>query len=50
MAEACRDLEVSEVDFVEHIRAIEPFTTVEAVVEQIREDVDRARMVLAAED
>ncbi len=34
------------VDFIEHLRAVEPFTTVEALVQQIREDVDRARMVL----
>lgn len=37
------------VDFVEHLRGVEPFTSVEALVEQIREDVDEARRVLAAE-
>ena len=37
------------VDFVEHLRRIEPFTTVEALVEQIRLDVDRAREILAAD-
>lgn len=37
------------VDFVEHLRAIEPFTTVQALVDQIREDVDAARRVLEAE-
>lgn len=31
------------VDFIEHLRAIEPFTTVAALVEQIRRDVDAAR-------
>lgn len=37
------------VDFVEHLRAIEPFTTVQALVDQIRKDVERARWVLEAE-
>lgn len=37
------------VDFVEHLRGVEPFTSVEALVEQIREDVDEARRVLAGE-
>ncbi len=36
------------VDFVEHLRPVEPFTTVEALVDQIREDVARARRVLDA--
>ncbi len=31
------------VDFIEHLREIEPFTTVAALVEQIRRDVDAAR-------
>ncbi|MDH3271919.1 MAG: bifunctional riboflavin kinase/FAD synthetase [Gemmatimonadota bacterium] len=35
------------VDFVEHLRTIEPFTTVQALVDQIRTDVDEARRVLA---
>ncbi|MBT8488706.1 MAG: bifunctional riboflavin kinase/FAD synthetase [Gemmatimonadetes bacterium] len=35
------------VDFIEHLRGIEPFTTVDALVEQIRQDVDRARRVLS---
>lgn len=34
------------IDFVEYLRAIEPFTTVAALVEQIRRDVDRARSAL----
>lgn len=37
------------VDFVEHLRDVEPFTSVEALVEQIREDVDEARRVLERE-
>ena len=37
------------VDFVEHLRQIEPFTTVDALVEQIRKDVDRAREVITEE-
>ena len=37
------------VDFVEHLRGIEPFTTIEALVDQIRLDVDRAREILASE-
>jgi riboflavin kinase/FMN adenylyltransferase len=31
------------VDFIEYLRAIEPFTTVAALIEQIRADVDDAR-------
>jgi riboflavin kinase/FMN adenylyltransferase len=31
------------VDFVEYLREIRPFTTVEALVDQIREDVEAAR-------
>jgi riboflavin kinase / FMN adenylyltransferase len=31
------------IDFIEHLRPIEPFTTVRALVEQIRVDVDAAR-------
>jgi riboflavin kinase / FMN adenylyltransferase len=31
------------VDFIEYLRAIEPFTTVTALIEQIRKDVDLAR-------
>jgi riboflavin kinase/FMN adenylyltransferase len=31
------------VDFVQHLREIRPFTTVEALVEQIRDDVEAAR-------
>lgn len=38
------------VDFIEHLRGIEPFTTVDALVEQIRQDVDRARRVLADDE
>lgn len=38
------------VDFVEHLRTIEPFTTIEELVEQIRLDVVRAREVLAADE
>lgn len=34
------------VDFIEHIRAIEPFSTVAALVEQIRADVDAARRLV----
>ncbi len=34
------------VDFIAKLRAIEPFSTVEALVEQIRKDVERARRVL----
>ena len=36
-------------DFIEHLRGVEPFTSVEALVEQIRKDVDEARRVLAEE-
>ncbi|MDX1648183.1 MAG: bifunctional riboflavin kinase/FAD synthetase [Longimicrobiales bacterium] len=36
------------VDFIEHLRDVEPFTSVEALVQQIREDVDRAREILHA--
>ena len=35
------------VDFIEQLRGVEPFTTVEALVEQIRVDVERARRVVA---
>jgi riboflavin kinase/FMN adenylyltransferase len=35
------------VDFVEQLRGVEPFTTVEALVEQIRLDVARARQVVS---
>jgi len=38
------------VDFIEHLRSIEPFTTVQALVDQIRRDVDEARRVLEAEE
>ena len=31
------------VDFIEHLRRIEPFSTVAALVEQIKRDVDAAR-------
>ncbi|MEZ4414217.1 MAG: bifunctional riboflavin kinase/FAD synthetase [Gemmatimonadota bacterium] len=34
------------VDFVQRLRGIEPFSTVEALVEQIRRDVERARHAL----
>lgn len=34
------------VDFVEYLRPIEPFTSVQALIDQIRADVDRARTVL----
>jgi len=34
------------VDFVEHLRPIEPFTNVASLVEQIRADVDAARRVV----
>jgi riboflavin kinase/FMN adenylyltransferase len=34
------------VDFIEYVRAIEPFTTVSALVEQIRADVDQARIAV----
>ncbi len=37
------------VDFVERLRDVRPFATVEALIEQMRDDVDRARGVLAAE-
>ena len=37
------------VDFIEHIRGVEPFTSVKALVEQIRKDVDEARRVLEGE-
>jgi len=37
------------VDFIEYLREIEPFTTVSALVDQIREDVDAARAVVEAE-
>ena len=33
------------VDFIEYLRAIEPFSTVEALVDQIRRDVEQARRV-----
>jgi riboflavin kinase/FMN adenylyltransferase len=35
------------VDFISHLRAIEPFSTVAALVEQIRTDVDAARRAVA---
>lgn len=34
------------VDFIEQLRGVEPFTTVDALVEQIRVDVERARRVV----
>lgn len=34
------------VDFIEYLREIRPFTTVEALVEQIREDVEAARQAV----
>jgi riboflavin kinase/FMN adenylyltransferase len=37
------------VDFVEYLRPIEPFSTVAALVDQIREDVDTARRVVEAD-
>jgi riboflavin kinase/FMN adenylyltransferase len=37
------------VDFVEYLRGIEPFTTISALVDQIRADVDAARVVLDEE-
>ncbi len=45
-----RDIYGTEVrvDFVQHLRAIKPFTTVEALVDQIREDVDAARSAIDA--
>ncbi len=36
------------VDFVEYLRPIEPFANVEALVRQIRDDVDRAREVVGS--
>ena len=36
------------VDFIEHLRRIEPFSTVAALVEQIKRDVDAARRAVAA--
>ena len=44
-----RDLYGSEirVDFIAKLREIEPFSTVEALVDQIRVDVEHAREVLA---
>lgn len=36
------------VDFVEQLRGVEPFTTVDALVAQIRVDVEKARHVVAA--
>jgi riboflavin kinase/FMN adenylyltransferase len=35
------------VDFVRHLREVRPFATVEALVGQMREDVELARRVLA---
>jgi riboflavin kinase/FMN adenylyltransferase len=35
------------VDFVEQLRGVEPFTTVDALVAQIRVDVEKARQVVA---
>lgn len=37
------------VDFVDRLRDIEPFTTVAALVDQIRADVERVREVVAAQ-
>ena len=37
------------VDFVEHLRGVEPFTSVEALVRQIRKDVEAARLAVAAD-
>ena len=34
------------VDFVEHLREVRPFSSVAALVEQMKEDVERARRVL----
>ena len=46
-----RDIYGEEVriDFVEHLRPIEPFANVAALVEQIRADVDAARMAVEGE-
>ena len=38
------------VDFVERLRGIEPFTTVDALVDQIREDVERTRAIVERAD
>lgn len=38
------------VDFIERIRGIEPFETVDALVDQIREDVARARAIVEGAD
>ncbi len=38
------------VDFVRHLRNVEPFATVPELVEQIRKDVELARSVLDADD
>jgi len=38
------------VDFIERLRGVEPFTSVEALVDQIRRDVDEARAVVQRED
>lgn len=35
------------VDFIERLRGIEPFTGVDALVDQIRKDVDRAREIVS---
>lgn len=37
------------IDFIEYLRAIEPFTTIDALVDQIRRDVGAARDVIGAE-
>jgi riboflavin kinase/FMN adenylyltransferase len=37
------------VDFVQHLREIRPFTTVEALVDQIRDDVEAARRAVDVE-
>jgi riboflavin kinase/FMN adenylyltransferase len=34
------------IDFIQHLRAIEPYTTVAALVDQIRKDVDQTRLIL----
>jgi FAD synthase len=38
------------VDFIEYLRSVERFTTVDALLEEIRRDVDHARRVLEADE
>jgi riboflavin kinase / FMN adenylyltransferase len=38
------------IDFIRHLRGVEPFDSVQALVEQMQRDVDLARRVLEEED